>query len=123
MSRIDEIVARAEAAPTPDVYVPGYNESKFGAPVVNITRSRDSRRLCSVEFCPTTKGNVPFAEFLAHAVHDVPWLLARVRELEVGLHQYGQHGPGCWYLPRAAIEGGDTEPCTCGLMAVLAGEA
>lgn len=48
-------------------------------------------------------------------------LQARVRELEAGLLKFGQHGSGCWYLPRAVIEGGDTEPCTCGLAALMSG--
>lgn len=48
----------------------------------------------------------------------VPWLLARVRDLEMGLTQYGQHKPRCYAAPLGISRGRHDPPCTCGLTAL-----
>lgn len=118
--RLDEIEARLKGAPRFSTYVPEFDKSRWGQDVVRVTRCRDNP-WTTLEFMPNLNGDTPYAEMLAHAGEDLIWLLTRVRELEAGLLKFGQHGSGCWYLPRAAIEGGDTEPCTCGLAALTGG--
>ena len=121
MRRIDEIEQRLSKA-TPGPWLEQrYDESQTGIlpPPEHVARNALITTVSVGFMRPDGHAN---AAFIAAAPVDIHWLLARIRSLEAGLAEYGQHGPGCWYLPRAAIEGGDTEPCICGLMALLAGE-
>lgn len=52
--------------------------------------------------------------FIADAHQDVPWLLARVRQLEKWIQKYGEHGDECM----AGSNARDWR-CSCGLNALV----